>query len=308
MTADAAQQQRRVVAGLSASIVLPNVSTLVPGRSLVLDVRDVDGDSPRGLLGCAVDLVERHVTAHARVREDLRDGSDESGLPVVDVSHRADVEVRLVADVRLLSHDWLLLVPPAALADPRALTAPRDAPPSPAGSGKRTGKGQRRTPSRASRPADDSSAEDSSAEAAVIAARSNARATKTANRNTPASVQHQPPRPQRVFGAFFPRARVRVTLPSSPARTKASSILENISESRPGGNCGYHSERLLVPLAPNHYFSGPGGAPVAAGAPRAVVAHKSCPERTRLRLAAPVSPGARQSPVGLLRPRASYFA
>jgi hypothetical protein len=35
------------------------------------------------------------------------------------------------------------------------------------------------------------------------------------------------------------------------------------------------------------------------GAPRAVVAHSSCPERTRLRLAAPVSPGARQGPVAL---------
>ncbi len=93
---------------------------VVPGRGLVLDVRDVDGDPPRGLLGRAVDLPERHVTAHAPVRQDLRDGGGESGLPVVDVPHRADVEVRLVADVGLLGHDWLLLVPPAALADPRA--------------------------------------------------------------------------------------------------------------------------------------------------------------------------------------------
>ena len=92
-----------------------------------------------------------------------------------------------------------LLVTPAVLADPHALTASRDAPPSPAGSRKRTGKGQRRTPSRASRPADDSSAE-----AAVFAARSSARAAKTANRNTPTSVRHQPSRPQRVFAAFFP--------------------------------------------------------------------------------------------------------
>jgi len=81
-------------------------------------------------------------------------------FPWKTVPHRADVEVWLVADVRLLGHDWLLLVPPAALADPRALKAPRDAPPSPAGSRKRTGKGQRRTPSRASRPTDDSSADD----------------------------------------------------------------------------------------------------------------------------------------------------
>ena len=38
----------------------------------------------------------------------------------------------------------------------------------------------------------------SSAEAAVIAARSSAQAANTANRNTPASVRRQSPRPQRV--------------------------------------------------------------------------------------------------------------
>src|SRR5580658_1106087 len=90
--------------------------------------------------------------------------------------------------------DWLL-VPPAALADPCALTAARVAPPFPARSPKRTGKGQRRAPSRASRPAG------SSAEAAVIAARSSAQAAKTANRNTPLSMRHQPLSPQSVFAA-----------------------------------------------------------------------------------------------------------
>src|ERR1700733_10099546 len=88
----------------------------------------------------------------------------------------------------------LLLVPPAALADPRALRAPRDAPPFPAGSRKRTGKGQRRAPSWASTPADDGGAE-----AAVSAARQGAQGAKTANRNTSASVRHRRPRPQRVF-------------------------------------------------------------------------------------------------------------
>src|SRR5580704_3512851 len=86
---------------------------VVPGRGLVFDVRDVDGDSPRGLLGRAVDLRERHVAAHAPVRQDLGDGGGQGGLPVVDVPHRADVQVRLVADVGLLGHDWLLLVAPA---------------------------------------------------------------------------------------------------------------------------------------------------------------------------------------------------
>src|ERR1700722_17801069 len=92
----------------------------------------------------------------------------------------------------------LLLVPPVALADPRALRAPRDAPPFPAGSRKRTGKGQRRVPSWASTPDDDSSADDSSAEessaeesgaeAAVSAARQGAQIAETANRNMSASV------------------------------------------------------------------------------------------------------------------------
>ena len=167
---------------------------VVPRRGLVFNVRDVDGDPARSLLGRAVDLPERHVPAHPPVGQDLGDGGGESRLPVVDVAHRADVEVRLVADIGLLGHDWLLLVPPAALADPRALTAAHDAAPSPAGSPERAGKGQPRAPPKASRPADDRSAQ-----AAVIAARSSARAAKTANRNTPASVRHQPPSPQRVF-------------------------------------------------------------------------------------------------------------
>jgi hypothetical protein len=47
--------------------------------------------------------------------------------------------------------------------------------------------------------ADDSGADDSGAEAAVIAARSNTRSAKTENRNTPVSVRHHKPRPQRVF-------------------------------------------------------------------------------------------------------------
>jgi hypothetical protein len=102
----------------------------------------------------------------------------------------------------------LLLVPPAALADPRALTHAARCATLPAGLRKRTGKGQRRTPSRASRPADDSSAEE-----AVIAVRTSARATRTANRNTPASVRHRPPRPQRVFT----RPRDRLVRDSLPA-------------------------------------------------------------------------------------------
>jgi len=51
-------------------------------------------------------------------------------------------------------------------------------------------------------------------------------------------------------------------------------------------------------------FGSRGSAGRGRAPPRAVVAPRSCPERTRLRLAAPVSPGAWQSPVALLRLRA----
>ena len=41
---------------------------VVPGVGLVLDVRDVDGDAARGLLGRPVDAVERHEGAGCRAR------------------------------------------------------------------------------------------------------------------------------------------------------------------------------------------------------------------------------------------------
>jgi hypothetical protein len=108
--------------------------------------------------------------------------------------------------------------------------------PSPPGQGKRTGKGQRRAPSRAESAdddsadddnadddsadddsADDDNADDDSAEdsdddspgAAVSAARLSAREAETANRNTTASVRHRCPGGQRVLLASRSRSSAR---------------------------------------------------------------------------------------------------
>lgn len=78
---------------------------VVPGAGLVLDVREVDGDPAPGLLGGPVDPVERHEGGTAALGEDLGDGGGEGGLAVVDVTHGADVEVRLGPHEGRLGHD-----------------------------------------------------------------------------------------------------------------------------------------------------------------------------------------------------------
>ncbi len=78
---------------------------VVPGRRLVLDVREVDGDAAGGLLRGPVDPVERDERAAVALGQDLGDGRGEGGLAVVDVTHGADVQVRLGAHEGLLGHD-----------------------------------------------------------------------------------------------------------------------------------------------------------------------------------------------------------
>jgi len=79
---------------------------VMPALRLVLDVRDVDGDAARDLLRGAVDAVEGDVPVDRRVlrRKHLGDGGGEGGLAVVDVSHRANVQVRFGADELALRH------------------------------------------------------------------------------------------------------------------------------------------------------------------------------------------------------------
>ena len=76
---------------------------------LVLDVRRGDRDAALLLLRSVVDLVEGARLAAVGVRQDLRDGSGQRRLAVVDVTDRADVDMRLVALELLLGHCGVLL-------------------------------------------------------------------------------------------------------------------------------------------------------------------------------------------------------
>ena len=76
---------------------------------LVLDVRRVDRDAARLLLGCVVDLFEALDAGRRRplLRKHLRDRRGQGRLAVVDVTDRADVEMRLAALELLLGHSVL---------------------------------------------------------------------------------------------------------------------------------------------------------------------------------------------------------
>src|SRR5262249_39546106 len=80
---------------------------VVAVRPLVLPVRGGGRGGPLPLLRRLVDLVEGDRLAAARLSEDLRDRRRQRGLAVVDVTDRADVDVRLGAIELLLAHWWL---------------------------------------------------------------------------------------------------------------------------------------------------------------------------------------------------------
>jgi hypothetical protein len=71
---------------------------------LVLDVRRRDRDAARLLFGSVVDLVEGPGLTAICLRQDLGDGRRQGRLAVVDVTDRADVDVRLVPLELLLRH------------------------------------------------------------------------------------------------------------------------------------------------------------------------------------------------------------
>ena len=77
---------------------------VVPVLGLVLDVRRRDRDPALLLLGRVVDLVKALRLAAHLLGEDLRDRSGQRRLAVVDVTDRADVDVRLGALELLLGH------------------------------------------------------------------------------------------------------------------------------------------------------------------------------------------------------------
>ena len=90
---------------------------VVPVRRLVLDVRSRDRDAAGLLLRRLVDLVERgERRAGALFREHLRDRRGQRRLAMVDVTDRADVDVRLRPLELLLRHS----LPPVVLYEPCA--------------------------------------------------------------------------------------------------------------------------------------------------------------------------------------------
>jgi hypothetical protein len=84
---------------------------VVTRLGLVLHVRDRDRDPALTLLGGLVDLVEgrRGVEVGVLVVQDLGDRCGQRRLAVVDVTDRADVDVRLGPLELRLSHCGLLL-------------------------------------------------------------------------------------------------------------------------------------------------------------------------------------------------------
>jgi hypothetical protein len=82
---------------------------VVTRLGLVLDVRGGDGDPALLLLRSVVDLREAPRFAAHLLRQDGGDGSRQRRLPVVDMTDRADVDVRLVALELLLGHFCSLL-------------------------------------------------------------------------------------------------------------------------------------------------------------------------------------------------------
>src|SRR5262249_14027502 len=78
---------------------------VMPIRRLVLDVRDRDRDPALALLGRLVDVVEARVRGRRiLVVQHLGDRRGERRLPVVDVTDRPDVQIRLRPLELLLRH------------------------------------------------------------------------------------------------------------------------------------------------------------------------------------------------------------
>ena len=84
-----------------------NVSIVTVFR-FVLNVRRVDRDAASAFFRRRVDLVVGLGFAAVLLGENRRDSSRERRLAVVDVTNRADVDVRLLALKMFLCHFWIL--------------------------------------------------------------------------------------------------------------------------------------------------------------------------------------------------------
>src|SRR5262249_10460631 len=118
----------------------------------------------------------------APLGEHLGDRRGQRGLAVVDVPHRADVDVRLGPHVRLLRH-----VPSPELSASGRGETHGSSDPSPWGSPGTSGKGQTRSSTRVAR--------------AAVNAPAKAGVQETAYRNTRTTIADRPGAPQRIYRA-----------------------------------------------------------------------------------------------------------
>ena len=88
---------------------------VVPGLTLILHMSDRDRDTTFAFLGGLVDSVERLKLSQAPSGKDLSDRRSKRGLPMVDMTNRAHVNVRLRAFELLSSHSLRAPSAPANL-------------------------------------------------------------------------------------------------------------------------------------------------------------------------------------------------
>lgn len=86
------------VVGMAGTIGVAVVTVL----RLVFDVRHIDGDAARLLLGRVVDFGVALVLGQLTVGQDARDGRRQCGFAVIDVTDGADIAMRLGALEHLL--------------------------------------------------------------------------------------------------------------------------------------------------------------------------------------------------------------
>ncbi len=82
----------------------------MPIFGLVFHVRDVDGDAALFFLGGIIDGIEGAEISASGQRCHFGDRRSQRRFPVVDVPHRAHVQMRFAAIEFFLSHSLLLLL------------------------------------------------------------------------------------------------------------------------------------------------------------------------------------------------------